>query len=111
MGLLDGLIGGVTGAAMVSVIDHILEQNGGVQGVVSQFEQKGLGATVASWVGTGANAPISPDALHQVLGAGTIQELAQKAGLSVPEFTAKLAQLLPQAVDKLTPNGTIPSHA
>ncbi len=108
MGLFDGMLGGVVGGAMVSVINHVLEQNGGVQGVVNQFQQKGFGATVQSWVGTGPNQPISADAIHQVLGSAAVQELAQKAGLSVPELTQKLAQLLPQAIDKLTPAGTIP---
>ena len=108
MGLLDGVLGGIVGSAMTGVINHVLEQNGGVQGIVNQFEQKGFGPTVRSWVGTGANQPITADQIHQVLGSGAVQELAQKAGLSVPELTAKLAQLLPQAIDKLTPTGTIP---
>jgi uncharacterized protein YidB (DUF937 family) len=107
MGLLDGLLGGVMGSAMTGVINHVLEQNGGVQGIVNQFEQKGFGPTVRSWVGTGANQPVSADQIHQVLGSSAMQELAQKAGLSVPDLSAKLAQLLPQAIDKLTPTGTI----
>jgi len=108
MGLFDGVLGGVVGAAMVSVVNHVLEQNGGVQGVVNQFEQKGFGATVQSWVGTGPNQPITAEQIQHVLGSGAVQELAQKAGLSVPELTAKLSQLLPQAIDKLTPAGTVP---
>ena len=108
MGIFDGLLGGIVGAGMVSVIDHVLQQNGGVQGVVNQFEQNGLGPTVRSWVGTGANQPILPSQLQQVLGSPALQELAQKAGMSVPELTAKLAELLPQAVDRLTPNGVVP---
>ncbi|MBS0393082.1 MAG: DUF937 domain-containing protein [Proteobacteria bacterium] len=108
MGLFDGVLGGIVGGAMMSVVNHVLEQNGGIQGVVNQFEQKGLGPTVRSWVSTGPNLPITADQLHQVLGSGAVQELAQKAGLSVPELTQTLAQLLPQAIDKLTPAGTIP---
>jgi uncharacterized protein YidB (DUF937 family) len=108
MGLFDGILGGVVGAAMAGVVNHVLEQNGGVQGLVNQFEKQGLGPTVRSWVGNGPNQPISADQLHQVLGSGAVQELAAKAGLSVPELTAKLSQLLPQAIDKLTPGGEIP---
>ena len=108
MGLFDGLLGGVVGAAMVGVVNHVLEQNGGVQGVVNQFEKQGFGSTVRSWVGTGPNQPITADQIHQVLGSNAIQELAAKAGLSVPELTAKLSQLLPAALDKLTPGGVIP---
>ncbi len=108
MGLFDGMLGGVVGAAMVGVVNHVLEQNGGVQGVVNQFEKQGFGPTVQSWIGTGPNQPITADQIHQVLGSNAIQELATKAGLSVPELTAKLSQLLPQALDKLTPNGVVP---
>src|SRR2546427_11924543 len=108
MGLLDGVLGGVVGAGMVSVVNGILEQHGGLQGVVDQFEKQGLGATMKSWVGTGGNLPISADQLHEVLGSDLVQQLATKTGLSVPELTAKLAQILPQAVDKLTPDGVVP---
>jgi len=108
MGLLNGVLGGIVGAGMVSVVNHILDQHGGVQGVVSDFEKQGFGPTVQSWVGTGPNQPITAEQIHQVLGAGAMQQLAAKAGLSVPELAAKLAQILPQAVDKLTPTGTVP---
>jgi uncharacterized protein YidB (DUF937 family) len=108
MGLLNGVIGGMVGAGMVSVVNHILDQHGGVQGVVSEFEKQGFGPTVRSWVATGPNQPITAEQIHQVLGSGAMQELAAKAGMSVPELAAKLAQILPQAVDTLTPNGTVP---
>jgi uncharacterized protein YidB (DUF937 family) len=108
MGLFDGVLGGVVGGTMVSVISRILEQHGGVQGVVNEFEKQGFGPTVRSWVGTGPNQPITAEQIHQVLGSGAMQELAAKAGLSVPEVTAKLAQILPQAIDKLTPSGVVP---
>ena len=61
MGMFDGLLGGIVGAGMVSVVGDILEKHGGVQGVVDEFEKKGLGATVRSWVSTGPNQPVSRD--------------------------------------------------
>jgi uncharacterized protein YidB (DUF937 family) len=106
--MFDGLIGGIVGAGMVSVVNGILEKHGGLQGVVSEFEKNGLGPTVSSWVGTGPNQSISPDQVHNVVGPELLQELAAKSGLSVQELTQKLAQVLPQTVDKLTPNGVIP---
>ena len=108
MGLLDGLLGGLVGAGMVSVVSDVIEKHGGLQGVVSEFEKNGLGATVKSWVGTGPNQPISPDEVHKALGPDLLQQLSEKSGLSVQDLTQKLAQVLPQAVDKLTPTGTIP---
>jgi uncharacterized protein YidB (DUF937 family) len=104
MGLFDGVLGGVVGA----LVTDVLQKHGGVQGVVKQFESKGLGTTVRSWVSTGPNQPISPDQVQQVLGADLIQQLAAKSGLPVAELAQKLAQVLPQAVDKMTPGGVIP---
>ena len=108
MGLLNGLIGGVIGAETMSLVHSLIEKHGGVQGLVQQFEQQGLGATVRSWVGTDTNQPISPDQIHQALGADTIKDLAAKFGLSSDELAKKLASILPQAVDRLTPGGTLP---
>ena len=107
-GMFDGLLGGIVGAGMVSVVNDILEKHGGVEGVVSEFEKNGLGATVKSWVGTGPNQAISPDEVHKVLGSDLMQQLSAKAGLSVQDLAQKLSHVLPQAVDKLTPNGTVP---
>jgi uncharacterized protein YidB (DUF937 family) len=104
MGLLDGVMGGVVGA----LVSDVLQKHGGVQGIVQQFESKGFGPTVRSWVGTGDNQPISPDQLHQALGPDLIQQLAAKTGLSVSELPQKLAQVLPQAVDRMTPDGVVP---
>jgi uncharacterized protein YidB (DUF937 family) len=109
MGLLDGLVGGAIGAEMVTVVNGLIEKHGGVQGLVKQFEQQGLGATMRSWVGTGANDPISPDQVHQVIGADTMKDLAAKFGLSSEELAKKLSSVLPQAVDRMTPGGTVPN--
>jgi uncharacterized protein YidB (DUF937 family) len=108
MGLMDGLLGGIIGAGMVTTVNSILEKHGGLQGVVNEFEKNGLGPTISSWVGTGPNQPISPGDLHRALGPDLLQELAAKTGMSVQELSEKLAQVLPQAVDKMTPGGTIP---
>jgi uncharacterized protein YidB (DUF937 family) len=110
MGLFDGVLGGVVGAGMVSVVNNILERHGGVQGIVSEFEKNGLGGTVRSWVGTGPNQPVSAADVHRVLGPDLLQQLSAKSGLSVQELAEKLALVLPQAVDRLTPDGTIPNR-
>jgi uncharacterized protein YidB (DUF937 family) len=79
-----------------------------VAAVVDKFEKQGLGATVRSWVSTGPNLPVTPDQVHQALGADTVAQLAAKFGLSHADLLQKLAQVLPEAVDKLTPDGKIP---
>jgi len=90
MGMFDVLRGGIVGAGMVSVVNSIIEQHGGLQGVVSEFERNGLGTTVKSWVGTGPNQPISPDEVHKALGPELLQQLAEKSGLSVQDLAQKL---------------------
>jgi uncharacterized protein YidB (DUF937 family) len=109
MSLLDGLLGGAVGAEMATVVNSFIQQHGGVQGIVAQLEKQGLGATVQSWVGTGPNQPISPDQVHQVFGSGTLAQIAAKAGLNPQELAQKLSQVLPTAIDKLTPEGRVPS--
>jgi uncharacterized protein YidB (DUF937 family) len=105
MGLLDGLLGGAVGAEMVTVVNGLIEKHGGVQGIVAQLEQQGLGNTVRSWVGTGANQPITADQIHQAFGSDTVKQLAAKIGMTPEDLASKLSQMLPQAIDKLTPGG------
>src|SRR5215831_16237071 len=108
MGMFDGLLGGMVRAGMVSVVNGIIEKHGGLQGVINEFEKEGLGPTVKAWVGTGPNEPISADQVHKVLGPDLLQQLSAKSGLSVQELAQKLSQVLPQAVDRLTPDGAVP---
>ena len=108
MGLFDGLLGGVVGAEMATVVNGLIEKHGGIQGVVSQLEQQGLGGTVRSWVGTGVNQPITADQIHQAFGSDTVKQLAARVGMTPEDLAAKLSQILPQAVDKLTPGGVVP---
>jgi len=108
MGLFDGVLGGIVGGSMVSVVNGILERHGGVQGVVNEFERNGFGQTVQSWVGTGPNAPIAPADIQRVIGPDLLQKLSEKSGISQEELAQHLSQILPRAVDHLTPNGVVP---
>jgi uncharacterized protein YidB (DUF937 family) len=105
MGMFDGLLGGIVGAEMATVVNGLIEKHGGIQGIVAQMEQQGLGGTVRSWVATGVNQPITPDQVHQAFGADTVKQLAAKIGMTPEDLAAKLSQILPQAIDKLTPGG------
>jgi uncharacterized protein YidB (DUF937 family) len=108
MGLFDGVLGGLVGGEMVSLVNGLIEKHGGVQGIVTQLESQGLSNTVKSWVGQGPNLPVTADQLHAAFGSEAISGLAAKFGLNPQEFAQKLAQALPQAVDRLTPNGVVP---
>lgn len=85
-------------------------EHGGLAGVLERFNQAGYAEQVKSWVGTGANLPLSPEDLQRVLGEGKLAEIAQRAGLSTDQLKAELAQVLPQVVDKLTPDGRLPDN-
>jgi len=111
MGLLDGVLGGLVGGEMSTLVNGFVEKHGGVQGIVAQMESQGLGSTVQSWVGNGANLPITAEQIHAVFGSEAVCGLAAKFGLNTQEFAQRIAQALPQAVNNLTPNGTVPAHS
>src|ERR1700691_3361288 len=80
MGLLDGLLGGVIGAEMVTVVNSLIQQHGGIQGVVTQLEQQGLGGVARSWIANGPNQAISPAQVSQEVGSGMLGQLGAKGG-------------------------------
>jgi uncharacterized protein YidB (DUF937 family) len=92
-----------------AALEFVNNQPGGLSGLVKQFQEKGAGEIISSWVGTGANQPISPDTLQNVLGADTLSGIAQKAGMSPEQVSGLLAQVLPQVVNGATPNGQVPA--
>jgi len=109
---LKSVLGGSSGSKdpdlMSTVMNLIGGQSGGLGGFVKQFAAKGLGDVAQSWVSTGKNLPISPDQLQNVLGSDVVKGLASKLGMDSNALTSQLSNLLPQAVDKLTPEGKIP---
>jgi uncharacterized protein YidB (DUF937 family) len=70
--------------------------------------QGGLAAQAESWVGTAANLPLNTSQLQQILGSGSIGQIAQLLGSSHSEAAAGVAQLLPQLINHLTPTGRCP---
>jgi len=108
MGLLDGLLGGVVGAEVTHLVSAYIEHHGGVQGLVGQFEQQGLGPTIQSWIGNGPNQAITAEQLQKVISSDALVQLAAKFGINPQDLLQKIAQALPAAVDKLTPDGVIP---
>jgi len=107
MGLLDGLLGGAVGAEMATVVNSFIQQHGGVQGIVTQLEQQGLGGVAKSWVGSGTNQPISAAQITQTFST-VLGPLAAKVGMNPQDLAQKLSQVLPTAIDKLTPEGKVP---
>jgi uncharacterized protein YidB (DUF937 family) len=125
MGLLDGLLGQMMGGTMgagqppmgaqaqnplLQILLQMLQQNGGLSGVLAKMQQAGYGEQAQSWVGTGQNLPIDAGALSQIFGQGNLGQLAQQLGISPDEASGSLAQMLPDVVDRMTPAGQIPDN-
>jgi len=114
MGILDSLLGSVMGGSstqgqnpLLLAALQMIQQNGGLPGIISKFQQGGYGGHIGSWVGTGENLPISGSQLQEVLGSGAIGQIATQLGLSHGDASSGLAQVLPQLIDKLTPSGQV----
>jgi uncharacterized protein YidB (DUF937 family) len=115
MGILDGLMkatGGGAGANPLEAITQVLgAHDEGLNGLLKGFETAGLGAVAQSWVSKGANLPISAEQVQAVLGSGPVAAFAQKLGVDPQQAAGHLAQLLPQVIDHLTPEGHVPTGA
>jgi len=118
MGLLDKIVS-IVGDNMSGSAENkgLMEQAlnlinnpaiGGFSGLINKFQNGGLGEIVSSWVGTGANQPISADQIINALGADRIHAIADKLGVADNQVSGGLASVLPQIIDKLTPNGKVP---
>lgn len=116
MGLFDGLAGqlgallkGEGGQDAPSMLSNLLSESGagGLQGLLSNMQQAGLGEHVASWLGNGSNMPISADQLRTVLSEPVVQSIANRLGLPVDGALKLLAEHLPAAVDQASPDGTV----
>jgi uncharacterized protein YidB (DUF937 family) len=82
---------------------------GGLGGLVERFRHGGLDDIINSWIGTGANKPISPHQLHDALGSEIVDDLSRETGMPRDDLLSQLSQVLPGVVDKLTPQGQLPS--
>jgi uncharacterized protein YidB (DUF937 family) len=139
MGLLDGLLGNVVGSMfsgnqaqsplgsvlgglgggnqqqsgnlLLQLALSMLQQNGGLEGVLGKFRQGGLGQQADSWVSTGQNMNISADQLQQVFGSSAISDLAAQLGMSQGQASSTMAQLLPDVINRLTPEGQVPANS
>jgi len=127
MGLLDSILGNVLGGAqaqpqggdatamLMQIVAGMLAHQGpaggglgGLAGLAEQFQRGGLGDVMNSWIGTGQNLPIAPDQLGGVLGGDLLGQLTERTGMSQGDLLGQLSQLLPQMVDRATPEGRIP---
>ena len=82
----------------------------GLGGLIDQFQKKGLGDVIDSWVNSGKNKSVAPDQVSVALGGDVVNELSRRTGLSRDQVVDELARMLPNVVDKLTPDGRPPTR-
>ena len=107
-GLGDLLSRGLGGLLASGAAGSVL--SGGLNELLKQFQQSGQGDVAKSWVGTGPNKSISPNDLAKTLRSDQIDTLMTQTGMSRDELIAGLSQVLPEVVDKLTPQGRVPTE-
>lgn len=108
LGGLGAVLGSMLGGGAAGPGTGATVPGGGLGDLLQQFQRAGLGDVMASWIGTGQNAPISPGQLGQVLGDDFVAGLAQRTGAAPDDLLGQLSQLLPQMVDRATPEGRVP---
>jgi uncharacterized protein YidB (DUF937 family) len=109
MGMSDspgGLFG--KGGLDMDNVNALLEQFGGVDGIMSKLQESGLGDQLSSWIGSGENQAVSPDQIKDALGKADLDQLAAKTGLDVDDLAGRISTKMPDAIDQLTPDGAVP---
>ena len=122
MGMLDGLMGSLMGGQqagganpLLQIAMQMLANKGdtggaGLGGLMNSLQNAGMGEQLKSWIGTGENMPISGDQLTSALGSDKIADIAGKLGMPDSDVSGGLASMLPQIIDKLSPNGQLPDN-
>ncbi|WP_373059737.1 YidB family protein [Gemmatimonas sp.] len=110
--MLGGLLGtkaqgGTSSSALLQMAMTLVQESGGIGGLVQKMQGSGLGDIVSSWVNTGANKPVSPAQLENALGSTAVTQAAAQAGVDPSQAMGGLAAMLPQLIDKLTPDGDV----
>jgi uncharacterized protein YidB (DUF937 family) len=123
MGLLDSLIGAATGGqqaapaqgaggidpqVLMGIVGALMNNAGGLQGILAKLQQGGLADAAQSWVGSGANQPVSAEQMGGALGPDLMGMIAKQMGGSNQQAAGTMADLLPSLIDKLTPQGQVP---
>jgi uncharacterized protein YidB (DUF937 family) len=114
------MLGGGQGGGMPAGLDQVLGQvlsgggagggAGGLGGLVSKFEQAGMGDIVKGWISTGPNPGITGDQLTKVLGTEQVAAIAKQLGVDPAQAMGQLSSILPGLVDKMTPDGNVPQN-
>ncbi len=102
-----GGMGGAVLGGLLMIALQMLQRNGGLGNVLGRLQEQGYGREADSWVSTGDNAPVSADVIEQIFGRDAIDQAAQEMGMSPEQATGGLAQIFPEIVNEMTPQGRI----
>lgn len=105
----SGLPGGLDPQMLIGLVGALLASSGGLQGLLDKLRSGGLGDAAQSWIGTGANQPVSGDQLGGALGPDLMGMIASHLGGSPAQASGTLAELLPGLIDQLSPKGQLPA--
>jgi uncharacterized protein YidB (DUF937 family) len=109
MSWLKAIVGGAIGAEALTLIKDYVEKQGGLDAVVKNFQNGGFKRQVDSWVSTGKNEAISGIEVGQAIGVEKLKKLAESTGIDFNKARDLLAEYLPIAIDKATPEGKLPA--
>ncbi|HEY8270910.1 MAG TPA: YidB family protein [Pseudobdellovibrionaceae bacterium] len=99
---------GSSNTQLTQAISKIIDECGGMDGLVKRFQDKGLGDVIQSWISSSPNKPLTADQITNVMGPGLIQKIAKQVGMSPENLSQQLSTYLPLLVDKMTPSGAVP---
>lgn len=104
-------IRGLGGDKLSGVVNSLLGQGGtNVNALLEKFNKGGLASLAQSWVGKGKNQKLTEEQAKSVLGEDTIKQIAGQLGTSEKDASSKVAGILPQLIDRLTPDGEVPDQ-
>jgi uncharacterized protein YidB (DUF937 family) len=109
---LNAVTGGnrTQGGSLLAVVLALVQQSGGLDGILDAFRRSGMSSQADSWVSTDPNVGISAEDLQQAVGGSALGSLAAQLGMSNSQASSVLAQILPELVNQLTPQGTLPEN-
>ena len=103
--------GGALIAMLLPLAMQWVQRNGGIGAVLSRMQQKGYSRQAASWMSTGPNDPLDPQAVDDVVGTEELSRLSQQLGMPREEVASGFAEIFPEMVNQLSPEGELPPDA
>lgn len=102
---------GVNQSPVIGALIPLVMGSGGVSGLIDKFQSQGMGSVINSWISTGPNQPIGENQIESVFGRQQLESAAQSSGIGYNDLLSQTSNILPQFIDKLTPDGEAPKRS